>query len=352
LKRLSQKIQDAESAEFQLKDPGRAASLFGQAATDAREGIQKAYARLLQARALAKSGRKDAAVSHYRELLKLPSSIMDELGIPLFLYAAERLLGSGISAPEVADRLCAAVDEKRWLSPVETSMLGSLLEKLAADPSVRSGDEKIKSCLGQTRLYSQKLELALAPQRNFQKYASLLGQEGQRAGSEPVWVTDMDGARLISSTDPLAETGRLFIVVSSPDLLASLRGDKGFSAAFPEEFRLTAAADPLGEALGQNFPGLKIVYPAASEDSSLKAWNFRRSFYLLATALVVALTFFGAYLLLRDVRRDLRLAEMRSQFVSSVSHELKTPLTSIRMFAGDAPAGFVQFWLQVRLGFS
>jgi signal transduction histidine kinase len=50
-------------------------------------------------------------------------------------------------------------------------------------------------------------------------------------------------------------------------------------------------------------------------------------------ALVVALTFFGAYLLLRDVRRDLKLAEMRSQFVSSVSHELKTPLTSIRMFA-------------------
>jgi signal transduction histidine kinase len=48
---------------------------------------------------------------------------------------------------------------------------------------------------------------------------------------------------------------------------------------------------------------------------------------------VIGVTLFGAYLLWRDVRRDLRLAEMRSQFVSSVSHELKTPLTSIRMFA-------------------
>ena len=44
-------------------------------------------------------------------------------------------------------------------------------------------------------------------------------------------------------------------------------------------------------------------------------------------------TILAGYLLLRDVHRDVRLTEIRSQFVASVSHELKTPLTSIRMFA-------------------
>ena len=41
----------------------------------------------------------------------------------------------------------------------------------------------------------------------------------------------------------------------------------------------------------------------------------------------------GAFLLLTDLRRQLRLSQQKTDFVSNVSHELKTPLTSIRMFS-------------------
>ena len=56
---------------------------------------------------------------------------------------------------------------------------------------------------------------------------------------------------------------------------------------------------------------------------------------LYGSMLVVVLgaALLAGYLLLRDVHREAETAAMRSHFVASVSHELKTPLTSIRAHA-------------------
>jgi signal transduction histidine kinase len=48
---------------------------------------------------------------------------------------------------------------------------------------------------------------------------------------------------------------------------------------------------------------------------------------------VLGAALLAGYLLLRDVHREAETAEMHSHFVASVSHELKTPLTSIRAHA-------------------
>jgi signal transduction histidine kinase len=76
-----------------------------------------------------------------------------------------------------------------------------------------------------------------------------------------------------------------------------------------------------------------VAFGDGNDAEDLDASSSERSFYSLSLFFVVMLTFIGAFFLWRDTRRETRIAELRSQFVSSVSHELKTPLTSIRMFA-------------------
>jgi two-component system phosphate regulon sensor histidine kinase PhoR len=68
----------------------------------------------------------------------------------------------------------------------------------------------------------------------------------------------------------------------------------------------------------------------------------RRWIYGITLTFLIAGMFFGIFLVLRDMSREKRIAQLRSDFVSNVTHELKTPLTSIRMFAETMNLGRIK----------
>ena len=303
---FARKIQEGEHQEFRGSQPDSAAARYQEALRLAKHPAQTAYARLLLARALAKSGRLPEARFHYLKLVAVPSTLVDDQGVPFRLYAASRLAGEE-TTPDV---LRGLLEEPGWLAPSAYYMIAELVESSAGEAVElkQAAHARIRDVEQVQALQSELPNLAAFE---------------HTPDEQPVWTRFGEPAWLLSVTPVLADSPRTLIAVRAERVLGSLPTDR---------LRFLTAKGPGAWPAGEGFPGLYLAFVPPRNEVS-EGWSLRQSFYLAALLLVLTTTLVGAYLLWRDVRRELRMGEMRAQFVSSVSHELKTPLTAIRMFA-------------------
>jgi len=89
---------------------------------------------------------------------------------------------------------------------------------------------------------------------------------------------------------------------------------------------------PTTEFFEDNFPPWRIEI-FQSERETLGALDIKRSFYFWTILTLVVVLISGAVLISRTIAHEIAVLKLKSDFVSSVSHEFKSPLTSIKALA-------------------
>jgi signal transduction histidine kinase len=151
---------------------------------------------------------------------------------------------------------------------------------------------------------------ALIPDRNGREAAGMLGVQ-------------LSGEYLAESVLPEA-LGNVQLNEGAEVILADLAGrplsgKRGTSTAFPLAT----------EYFEDNFPPWKIeLFQTPVE--GLGTLDLRRNFYFWTILTLIVVLAFGAFLIVRTIGHEMEILKIKSDFVSSVSHEFKTPLTSIR----------------------
>jgi len=332
-------VSQGEREEFATGNGGEAARRYREALEVARHPVQEAYGQLLLARALGSLGLEGESQALHRAVLSSADQIVDDHGVPLSLYAAVRVLQAGTDPQSVLACLEGQLDDPRWPSPPALYLMRRLGDSLSEVEFDAVGTAAVRPLKRRISEQIERTEQALALREDFASLGlpSAVGQPP--SGSEAAWIAYGMPTWLVGLAPSVDTRPTIIIAIRADSVLASLNDAVAQWGDVTGRVTLAAEGDSAGQLLGAGFPDLAVQFPAGQSTAFDRQADAQRTYSLVALVLVVSATLFSGYLLWRDVQRELRLAEMRSNFVAAVSHELKTPLAAIRMFAETLQLG-------------
>jgi signal transduction histidine kinase len=321
-----------EILEFQRQDAAGAVKVFRQLSRSEDPAV-RAGARVRLARNLRRSQRADEALEVYAELAGLgdvpvggdPSALVARQARCALLSELDRRA----DLRQEAEALAADLHQARWRLD-RASLLFHWHEArrwLAASGAAETADPPE---------WRDGLARAAAIDEVWREWRATRRAQSESTGRRSVWI-DGRGVLVLWRGSP----DRLLVFAAGPGYIdaewrrvwASHRTVVTLVDA--EGHRVLAAQtgghapEVLRTALDARLPWTVRV-ASADPDQELAVLAGRRQLLLAGVGLLAFLIVAGGYLVARAVQREQAAARLQTEFVAAVSHEFRTPLTSMR----------------------
>jgi len=314
-----------ETLEYQRNDPAKAAEVFRKLARSPDPGV-RAGALLRLGRNLRKTGRHEEALQAYDELAQLGRTPV--LGLPAELMARE---ARGTALEAIGKR-----EELRKEASLMHSALWSGLWSLLR-PAWEFHVEEAQRWSGASPLKEREqnaLALSIATESMYGQWIAEPESKGRR-------ILKIEGRPVLISWTGTSD--RLAAVLAGPGYLDSkwteaLQGRRVQGALIDADGQVMIGSfDKSSPQAVRTAPATRLpgTLHATSADPGADESGFagRRRLLLSGFAVLALVLLAGSYFIMRAIDREQAVARLQSEFVSAVSHEFRTPLTSLRQLS-------------------
>ncbi len=359
---IGEAYRQAENFEFAEKNHARAAELYQTTYQRASSGHHKAIALEAMGRCFVAMKKYDRAVEVYHRLINDYSHLNNKAGHPfgiaacLQLYEISKHQKEDIKSLEDLLHLYENIMHGNWL--IDLPAYDLFVEEIEATVEDRLRENHLpeiqtlyRSLQGRRSPYLESLMFAeflttkIIPRIKENMSLTPVGEKNQ---PKRLYAHHRDKSFIITyKTLSQLEIGSqggfcwdLEAIKDNiiPQILKNIEKDTGLMVRVIDESERSPNTDDLSESSSLILSFRQFPLPWQLAVSQPELGNLQKTAqrevlaYGILFSVIVALLALGAILIARDITREKEATRQKTEFVHNVSHELKTPLTLIRLY--------------------